>query len=254
MLLSSHAAYARRMLLETISHCWLYPRILAFHLSAYLLHPPQRCRVRVTICHAPAADDPATAETIAYFRQQPLPDSVAWNFLELPRRQLCRRAIGRNIACKQSPADFVLMGDVDYIFGAGALDACAVQMPRICAEGPRLMHLGYVSQSIDHAAGDAEIARVSCPQVIELTHEAYRIKGLARAIGGCQYIPGDFARDRGYLSDSKRFQRPTDEWRKTRCDVAFRSWSGLESIALHIPNVYRIRHGMRGRHDIGVQL
>lgn len=242
------------MLLETVNHAWLYSRLLTFHLSAYLLQPPQRCRVLATICHAPAADDPQTAAVLDYFRRQPLPDTVAWNFVEMPRRELCRRAIGRNRCCLASRADYVLLGDIDYIFGPGALDAAAEAMAAATACGPKIMYPIYTLASRDHAAGDAEIERVTAPGIVDLTAGYYSPQRLKTAIGGAQWIPGDFARKRGYLPQHRRFQRPADAWKRTFEDRVFRAASGLPVVGLEVPNVYRIRHSKRGRFDIGVQL
>jgi hypothetical protein len=239
--------------LECVAHCWRYSKILSYFLSAIALHPPRACKLIATICHAPAADDPKTAETLAYFGAMPVP-SVTWNWLELPVPMLCRRAIGRNIACHRSTADYVLMGDVDYIFGAGSLDAAAVAMPAACFNGPKLMYPKIVNVSRSHEDGDAEIAAVDCPQLIEVAPERYIRSSLNRAIGGSQYFPGDFARERGYLSNSRLFQQTADRWVRTKCDVAFRRWAGLQSAPIEMPGVYRIRHSKRGRTDIGVEL
>ncbi len=254
MPLSDHAAHNRGMVtLELVNHCWNYWRLATLHLSQLALHPPQACRVTCTIIHAPAADDPRTAEVLAYFSGLSI-ENVRWNFTELPREQVCRRAIGRNIACKASRADFVLMGDIDYCFGAGALDAAAAEMTRACRREWMLMHPREVWQSIDHARGDAEIERVDRPRLLELTPERYVQVGMPRAIGGAQYCPGDFARKRGYLPESRRFQRPADTWVQTFDDRVFRYSCGMPSTAIEVPNVYRTRHSRRGRFDIGVEL
>lgn len=238
--------------LELVNHCWLYWRLATLHLSQLALHPPQACRVTATIIHAPA-DDPSTAEVLAYFAGLQI-ENVRWNFMELPREQVCRRAIGRNLACKASRADFVLMGDIDYCFGPGALDAAAVEMSRACRREWMLMHPREVWQSRDHAAGDAEIARVDRPRLLELTPERYEKVPQPRAIGGTQFCPGDFARSRGYLPESRRYQSPAEHWVRTHEDRVFRYACGMPSTAIEVPNIYRVRHSARGRFDIGVEL
>lgn len=240
--------------LELVNHCWKYWRLATLHLSQLALHPPQACRVTCTIVHAPAADDPATAAVLDYFGGLQI-ENVRWNFMELPQPELCRRAIGRNRACLASKADFVLLGDIDYCFGPGALDAAAAEMHKThTAGGPALMFPREILQSRDHACGDEEIARVDRPKILDLTPASYAPVQTRLGIGGHQYIPGKFARERGYLSNSRIFQRPVDTWQRTRCDVAFRQWAGLRSVRLGIPGIRRIRHSVRGRTDIGVEL
>jgi hypothetical protein len=241
--------------LELVAHCWHYPRLACLFLSALALNPPRTCRAIVTICHAPPADDPATWRMLAYFAGAAV-DNVRWNWLQLPAPEICRRAIGRNRAALASRADFVLFGDIDYIFGAGALDAAAAAMPAACANGPRLMFPREILASAEHVDGDAEIARVdpAAPALVDLAPERYVPVRRTRGIGGCQYVTGDFARKRGYLSDSRRFQRPSGVWVRTTCDTAFRRWAGLDSVPIEMPGVYRVRHSKRGRVDIGVEL
>lgn len=240
--------------LQLVNHCWNYWRLATLHLSQLCLHPPQRCRVICTICHAPAGDDPNTAAVLAYFSMLQI-ENVKWDFFEMPARDLCRRAIGRNIVCQSSKADFVLLGDIDYCFGAGAMDAAAEQLEgTLDSRGPAIMFPREIKQSIDHACGDAEIARVDRPRILDLSGELYQTTELRTAIGGAQYIPGDFARKEGYLPRSRRFQRPAEVWVRTFCDRAFRRWSGLPVVAIDVPQVYRVRHSTRGRFDIGVEL
>lgn len=239
--------------LQTVNHVWKYWRLATLHLSALALHPPQACRVICTICHAPAADDPQTAAVLRYFGAL-LVENVRWDFQEMPARELCRRAIGRNRACLASRADFVLLGDIDYIFGPGALDAAAEAMPAACRDAPAIMFPREILSSIDHARGDAEIARVQRPQILDLDPAGYAPVRQPRAIGGSQWFPGDFARERGYLRDSRRYQRPADEWQRTHEDRIARMASGLPSVAIDVPEIRRVRHSVRGRFDIGVEL
>lgn len=240
--------------LQVVAHAWRYSRLLALHLSAFVLHPPQKCRAVATIFHAPAADDPKTAAVLEYFAARPPPAGVTWDFRELPPPRLCRRAIGRNLACVDSPADFLLMSDVDYIFGAGALDSAALALAVANAIKPSLCFPRSVLSSESHALGDAEINRVVDPDVYRLSSRGYVPTRMRFAIGGCQWIPGNFARERGYLRESRLFQRTAKQWVRTKCDVAFRRWANLPSVALDVSGVYRVRHSKRGRTDIGVEL
>jgi hypothetical protein len=242
-------------LCETVNHSWRYEKALCFHLSTYLLHPPQSCRVRVTIFYCP--DDIPVVATLGHFCElaaaPDFPPTVEWNFRELDQPRLCRRAIGRNLAAKETAADFLLFGDIDYLFGPGAIDAIAAGMRDAAASGPPMICWPrYVQSSIDHAAGDAELARVADgPQVVDVDPSRYQPVKLGRGIGGAQWVLGDWARENGYLPTSRRYQRPVRRWARTFEDRVFRCTSGLRPVELSIPNVFRIRHARRGRTDIG---
>lgn len=246
------------MHLNVVSHAWKYHRLLTYHLSAFLLYPSARTPTTVTIFHAPRADDPATSATLDFFREQPRPASLAWDFRELPIPQLCRRAIGRNMAALTCPpsVDAVLFSDVDYIFAAGpdgtpAIDAAAAALTAAWTSGPKICFPRELMSSIDHACGDAEITRVEKPGVYEMTPDRYQATKLDRAIGGAQWVPGDFARERGYLNGIKKWHRPAATWKRTFEDRSWRGWTGLESVAVDVPGLHRIRHGLRGRTNIG---
>lgn len=238
---------------QTVAHAFNYERCLTFHLSALYLHPPQTCRVTATIFHAPPADDAPTSAILAYFAALPPPANVTLDFRELPPAQLCRRAIGRNLAARATAADFVLFSDVDYLFGENAIDCAAQAMQAACASGPKVMHVRELRSSIDHPAGDAELARVDLDrlELVEPLPERYTTSGLHTAIGGSQYIPGDLARAKGYLPEGHRFLREADGWKRTFCDRAARGWWEAPVVAINVPNVWRIRHGKRGRTDHG---
>ena len=233
------------MLLQTVAHCYRYPRALAYHLSAFHLHPPENCDLLAVVYFS--EQDETLGETIDYFCSLPLAPRVTLEFRSLPLDQLCRRAIGRHAAAKANDADFVLFCDVDYLFGKGSLDIAAAAMRSACHTAPHLMHVREVRSSIDHEAGDAELARVDRPQLIEPNPSRYTTSGLRTAIGGSQWLPGKFLRERGYLPEGHRFLRPAPRWMRTFCDKAARNWWGLPSIPLEVPNVWRIRHGAAGR-------
>lgn len=247
--------------LELVAHCFCYERCLTYFLSALYLHPPRTCHVTATIYHATPADDPPTSRVLDFFaslsRQPSAARNIELSFRELPIPQLCRRAIGRNMAAKSTTADFLLFSDVDYLYGEGALDAAAAKMLEACGKGenfaPKLMHVRELRSSIDHASGDAELARVNLDrlELIEPLPDRYTTSGLALAIGGSQWIPGSFAREKGYLHDGHRHLREAGRWMRTFDDKCARGWWGLPTVALDIPNVWRIRHSARGREQIG---
>lgn len=234
---------------EIVSHCWQYSRLLTYQLSGFVLHPPANCNLTVTVFHA--AEDDDTRRTLDFFAALS-PPRVTWNFLAIERPRLMRRAIGRNLACKATAADWVLMTDCDYVFGAGAIDLI-VDGLRFAGQSV-LGHVREHSASTSQADGDAEIERVTGPDVVGVDPSRYSPSRLARAIGGSQFVPGDWARVRGYLPNSRRFQRPAGEWQRTFEDTSFRRTCGLPQFAIDCPAMYRIRHSQRGRFQRGVKL
>jgi hypothetical protein len=235
--------------LQVISHCWQYERALAFHLSALYLHPPATCRAIATVFYCP--DDEPVCRALDYFRGLPEPPAVTLDPRPIDQPRLCRRAIGRNLAARETTADFVLFSDVDYLFGPGALDAAAAALLATNETRPALCHPRHIWQSIDHCRGDEELARASEPQLIDVEQTRYELVRIPRGIGGVQWVPGPWARERGYLPDSERYQAPADVWKRTYCDRIFRAYSGLPEIALDVPGMYRLRHSKRGRFDVG---
>jgi hypothetical protein len=232
------------MILECVSHCFCYDRLLAYHLSAFALHPPERCRVQATIYFC--TSDKPTCETLDYFARLSIAN-VTWQFRELEQSRLCRRAIGRNHAALASTADYVLYSDVDYLFGPGALDAAAEQLRIANTSGPAICYPQEILVSGSQEAGDVDIERVTKPGLYEIDATQLVPRAQPRAIGGSMWVPGEFCRQRGYLSDCPKWQRPAGEWKRTFCDTAFRGWSGLPSRAIPVPNVWRIRHSAYGR-------
>lgn len=237
--------------IEIVSHCWNYSRLLAFQLSGFVLHPPRDFELVATVFHSP--DDSDTAATLAFFAGIGV-QGVRWNFLPLDQGNLMRRAIGRNLAAKATEADVLAFTDCDYVYMGGSIDRIGDAILSGTASGEPL---GYVQDhlaSTSHADGDAEIERVSAPAVVEVNRSRFSPSRLSRAIGGSQIVTGQWARAHGYLPDSRRFQRPAGEWKRTYEDAAFRRANGLRSVPIDCDSVYRIRHSKRGRVDIGVKL
>ena len=75
-----------------------------------------------------------------------------------------------------------------------------------------------------------------------------------RAIGGIQLYRGSVARERGYLPDHPKWQRPARKWERTFCDSFFRRELGTRGVPVDVVNLYRLRHSKRGRTDIDVSL
>lgn len=242
------------MLLEIVTSCWHYPRALAFHLSALAtaeIRPGDQ--VRCVVFFSEGMEDRETVDVLTWFikrigadpQRQILP-------LALPRRQLMRRAISRNLAATSTRADWVVFTDVDYIYGGTSLVNIAGELERF---GDRwvLCFTPHVRQSICHEAGDAELARVDLSNLAVLRLGTdYESKPIARPIGGSQIVPGSVAREYGYCP-SGRHQEPAENWCRTFEDVEYRSIltrSGIPIVPLAACGVHRIRHSDRGRENV----
>ena len=119
------AAKTGHLQLEIVSHCWKYAHMLVYQLSSLVLFPPQSCTVTMTVFYG--EEDTATVALLAYFGELKVPN-VVWNWQCLPRQALFRRAIGRNLAARNSQADWVWFTDCDVLFRAGCLDGLAAAL------------------------------------------------------------------------------------------------------------------------------
>jgi len=91
------------------------------------------------------------------------------------------------------------------------------------------------------------------PHGIAIDPDHFMMEKYRRAIGGIQIVRGSWARENGYLDDT-RWTQPVSintGFRSCKCDVPFRKQVG-SSEAVDIPGVYRIRHSRCGR-DNGVR-
>lgn len=244
---------------EICSSCWNYHRLLCYSLSAYVLYPPKTAAVTVTICHAPPADDPLTSQILHWFAANHNPPNITWRWLEFSTPELMRRAISRNFVARRTTADWMWFTDLDYLFRRDTIDTILAAMQRECgnAGAPRMVAPTYLLSSKSHEAGDFEISRCNNPpQIVDIDESLYERIRLPRPIGGTHWIPGDVARRHGYMRRS-RFQRPAESWQRTWEDAYFRVFcqrKGVKPVQVEIPNVWRIRHGQRGREHTGCKL
>lgn len=258
--------------LELVSHCWRYSRLLLLQASSLILHPPDPAKLSIIHTIFYSREDAETVAMLHWLQRQQWPASVKWRHWPIETERLLRRAIGRNEACHDTKADWIWLADVDYLFGPGCLDALPEQLANVA--GP-LAYPRYAMRSPTDPAGDELIESVLLPpdsadgdgsridgcdcRLRDVDYAAGEIETTRRAIGGVQIYRGDVARDRGYLSDSPRWHRPADRWRRTYEDRAFRGWLGdgngeVRGEPVELPNLYRVRHSKRGRFDIGVRL
>ncbi len=235
------------MLIEIVVHSYAVtlPHVahaLCYQLSSLVFHPPEHCKVRVTICALQGPVDTATFAVLEYFLlYQKLDLSILW--FDLP--SLGRRSIGRNRAAKHSMADIIWFTDSDMIFGEGCLDGLArYEWPGDCS----IVYAGTSWISRDHETGQADLDRVaSAARSIDIDPARFIRKTYNRAIGPVQIVRGDYARQYGYLDGDAKWQtvrtdgRPFGDFQD---DIAFRKLclSRGKAYPILLPNLYRMRH------------
>lgn len=236
---------ARRGLLsfEIVSHCWQYAHLLAYQLSSIVQFPPTRANVRVTVFHA--LEDGKTRAMLDYFGAIAVPN-VGWNWRPLERERLFRRAIGRNLAARETAADWVWFTDCDIVFHRGCLDALAekLQGSRERLVYPRDEHVTTLLPPDDPMLADER----DRPRIVDIDTDRFQPLAVPQAKGAYQIVHGDIARRCGYCERPSFFQRPVPRWAKTYEDRTWRWLMQTDGTPLDIPGVHRIRHIHKGRY------
>jgi hypothetical protein len=243
--------------LEICVHCYnppgmvQYAEQLKFLLGALAHHPPERVRVDVTIVCS--ANDLPTL-SVAGEGMKIKSDNVRVTPICLSEPRLFRRAIGRNLVARATEADAVWFTDCDYFPGPGFLDEF---MPAML-EGliiPAELNMPAVYRICkDHPTGDFIVSQhrdICLPCLHEdILNQLFVDKEQRIAIGGMQFVTGDFARARGYC-DGTKWVREVDTspgFRSCKCDKAFRSLNGLKARRVEtLTRLYRLRHSVDGR-------
>jgi len=228
--------------IEIVTHCYAerlphYADALVYQLSSLVLHRPSN-DVMVTVCTTP--DDKRTNDA-AWFAYL---NSVDVRPLFLTPPQLFRRAIGRNLAAKQTEADIVWFTDADIAFGQGCIDALAGVDWK---DDVSIVYPPDTWISRDHAMGDRTLAQVGGePQLIDVDPTEFVPKQYNNPIGPIQIVQGNFARKYGYLDGHPKWQRPVTDGKFARCsaDPVFRRFCKRHGrvMKVDLPNVFRIRH------------
>jgi len=239
------------MKLELVSHCWRYSRLLRYQLSSLFLFPPCRVLVDAVIFCTSRENDPETWATLDYFLSLTAPENVAIRPWMLPPERLFRRAIGRNLAAGATEADWVWFADCEMTFGEGALDKLAEQ---VRGRSEPLFYPCEIGIHRTHALGDAAIRHADdAAGLLDIAPEDFVPHRYHRAIGGVQIVSGHVARDVGYCRNT-RWQRPAERWQGAREDVSFRKSLGTPGVGIRVPNVFRLRHSVCGRHHPDARL
>lgn len=239
---SARAARKGRLQVEIVSHCWRYSHLHAYQLSSLVMHPPQNVDVTMTVYFA--EEDQATAALLDYFATQDVPN-VTWNWQKLPAPELFRRAIGRDRSAKSTNADWVWFADCDLIFGAGCLDGLGESLQG-CSGKLYFPAQERITTLLSDDSPMLQAARE--PKVVQVDESDFKVRKLERAVGAYQIVHGDVCREIGYCHDVAAYQRPTDRWKKTFEDRAYRWILGTHGEPVEVPSVYRIRHIEKGRY------
>lgn len=237
------AARTGELHLEIVSHCWNYANMLLYQLSSLVQFPPTKMRVTMTVFYNEA--DTETQALLAHFSSIEVP-GVTWNWQQLPTQALFRRAIGRNLAAKQSQADWIWFTDCDLLFREGCLDALneALQGRQNALVYPREEFCTGLLPA-DHELLKPDLEHI---EVRDIDSTLFRKFEKSRATGPLQITHGDVARAVGYCEALTYYQRPSHTWCKAYEDRAFRWLLRTQGEPLDVPGVYRIRHAAKGRY------
>jgi len=234
-----------KLSLEIVCHCWQYGHFLTYQLSSLVNHASDKLDITMSVFYAEG--DESVARVLDFFQDIDVP-GVTWNWRLLPKEKLFRRSIGRNLAAKTTTADWIWFTDCDILFHEGCLDTLADELqgrddiltfPRI-GLGTSLME------------DDADVLNrgKEGPAIREIPLEDFYPYGgpRSKAKGPYQIMHGDVARACGYCEDIGLYQKPSERWRKTFEDRAFRWIIGSQGTALDVPGACQIRHVSKGRY------
>ena len=237
------AARSGRLNLEIVSHCWQYAHLLAYQLSSLALFPPRDIDVTMTVFHA--REDQQTVRLLDFFSSQQIP-GVNWHWRALPRRELFRRGIGRNLAALETRADWVWFTDCDLMFREQCLDRLAelLQGRRDALVFPQEERCTDLLEE-DNPMLQADEVQM---RVLDIDTSEFVTYPRTRATGPLQIAHGDVCRAVGYCRNIALYQTPVDNFAKCHEDRAFRWLVRSQGLALPIPGVYRIRHIHKGRY------
>ncbi len=243
---STLAARTGRLTLEIVSHCWNYHHLHVYQLSSLVLFPPRGVDVTMTVFHT--QEDAGTVALLRHFGAMEVA-GVHWNWRPLPRPELLRRAIGRNRAALETRADWIWFADCDLMFRDRCLDTIGERL-----QGRRDLLLYPDRESCtpllpaDHPLLRAAQAG---PSVVDVDPTQFIQRPIVRAVGAYQIVHGDVARAIGYCAGLHGYLEPTERWRKTYEDRAFRRLLRTEGIPIEVPGIHRIRHLAKGRYTGG---
>jgi len=233
--------------LQIVSHCWQYAHMLNFQLSALVNYPPTELLVTYTLYHS--GEDTELKKLISRYDAIQVPN-VTWNWMEVPKEQLFRRAIGRNQAALNTEADWIWFSDCDLIFHESCLDSLARELD------DRQQRMVFPRQEFITDLLDAShpMLNQNNESLVDIDTTLFETNDIHKAKGAFQIVHGDVARACGYCRSVKLYQQPMNHWSKTYEDSMFRCLIDSEGEPVDVKGLYRIRHVEKGRYSQGSQL
>ena len=234
-----------RLKLEIVSHCWRYDHFLIYQLSSLVHYRTDKLDITMSVYHA--AEDEAVKSVLEFFAGIDVP-GLTWNWVELPKEQLFRRSIGRNLAAKSTTADWIWFTDCDVMFHEQCLDTLADQL-----QGRTdVLVFPRIGLGTDLLPDDDPILTKgrAGPALLDIPLEDFVPYGgpRSKAQGPYQITHGDVARACGYCETIGHYQKPSERWRKAYEDRAFRWLMGTQGTAIDVPGACQIRHIAKGRY------
>lgn len=218
-----------------------YAKLFTAQLSSLIYYPPKNCTVQFEVWTADS--DLLTSYVVKCFQFAFSTRNVnaTINLRTLPKKELFRRAIGRNISAKNCSADVMWFADGDFLFYDGCLDYVA-NYDFEAIKPHEMIFPGTYWNQITHQHGDYEIAQIVPGELFLTDKRNYHKKRLKLGIGGLQIVPREVAL-RGYLDGTKWVKPRKDEtpFPDTDDDARFRH-TLHSSIPASIPNLFRLRH------------
>jgi len=238
------ASRTGQLTIEVVTHCWNYSHLLRYQLSSLVNFPPSIANLTVTVLYS--SEDLDTCSLLDYFGEISVPH-VSWNWIELPKHSLFRRAIGRNLAALNSKADWVWFTDCDLLFRNSCIDklAEALQGRRDFLVYPRQEHCTELLAESDSALNRDRAGSA----LVDIEESRFKVFIKDRATGPLQIAHGDVVRACGYCNALSYYQKPSSRWCKAYEDKAFRWLLRTDGVPVEIPGVYRIRHREKGRYQ-----
>ena len=239
---SARAARTGRLSIEIVSHCWGYSRLLAHQLTSLVDHRVEGADVTVSVFHAP--EDRATVRLLEFFAARSVAN-VTWRWRALAPPMLFRRAIGRNLAARDSAADWVWFTDCDLVFGERCLSSLAGALQ---GRTDALVHPRTEAKTEAYAEQGAPSNALERPALLRVDPAAFVPRTVTRATGPLQIVHGDVARAVGYCDAVAHYQRPVTRFAKCTEDRVFRWLLGTDGTAIDVDGVCRVQHVDKGRY------
>jgi hypothetical protein len=234
--------------LEIVSHCWKYTEFQLYQLSSLVNNPPNDCVVTHTVYYS--KEDLNTVKLLEYVKKLHV-KNVIWNFIDLKKELLFRRAIGRNRAAKNTTADWIWFTDCDVVFLSGALDSLAKELENLqeILVYPETMLVSELLSKDDPIIVKARTE----PRILQVDYSKFTVRKFNRAAGPIQILHGNIARACGYCDTLSVYQKPARRWRKAYEDRAFRWLLGTQGLPIKVLNLLFIRHAEKGRYNTNEQ-